>query len=457
MDKTGPRLRSIQDSETRQQRDARMSWWREARFGMFVHWGLYSVPAGSWHGKPVSGYGEWIMNFASIPVADYKKLAADFNSTGFSAHDLVALAKSAGMKYIVITTKHHEGFAMYASGVDSFNIVDATPYHRDPLRELVEECRKEGLRIGFYYSQAQDWTAPGGAAWDNVEHPGPTHHWDPAQDGNFDTYLDRKAIPQLRELLTNYGGAPDILWFDTPTAAMTVERSARVVALLNEHPRLIWNDRLGDGYKGDTETPEQHIPAQGFPDRDWESCMTINDTWGYKTDARDFKSSALLLRNLIDIASKGGNYLLNIGPDAAGRVPEEERTRLLEMGRWLSVNGEAIYGTQATLFGDEAGSFSPTEKEKDGSPKFLPTWQWRSTTKPGHIYIEIFEWPKNSFHLDKLPRPIKGAYLLADPSHRPLEIRKSGLGVDILLPPNPLDPVATVLVLVTGEVEKQKP
>ena len=155
---------AIQDTETPAQRDARMQWWREARFGMFIHWGLYSIPAGTWDGKQIPGIGEWIMNNASIPVADYKALAPQFNPTSFSAHDIVALAKSAGMKYIVITSKHHDGFAMFDSKANAFNIVDATPFKRDPLQELAEECRKQGIKLGFYYSQDQDWTAPGGDA-----------------------------------------------------------------------------------------------------------------------------------------------------------------------------------------------------------------------------------------------------------------------------------------------------
>jgi len=442
-------VRSVQQTESRAQRDARMAWWREARFGMFIHWGLYSIPAGSWKDKPVEGYGEWVMDFGSIPVADYKQLAGRFNPTAFDAHSVVALAKAAGMKYIVVTTKHHDGFALFRSAVDPFNIVQATPYRHDPLRDLVDECHKQGMRLGFYYSQAQDWTAPGGAAWNTPGHAAPSHHWDAAQDGDFDDYLDHKAIPQLRELLTNYGSAPDILWFDTPTSSMTPARSARIVALLNQHPTLIWNDRLGEGYKGDTDTPEQFIPPQGFPDRDWESCMTMNHTWGYKAGDHEFKSAEELLRNLIDVASKGGNYLLNIGPDATGAVPAEERERLLAMGQWLKVNGEAIYGTKATLFGSEAGHFSQTEKEKDGKPKFIPEWKWRSTTREGKIYLELFEWPGTTFHLGKLPRPVAKAYLLADPSRKPLALQKSGNGLDIVLPAKAPDPVASVVVLET--------
>ena len=440
---------AVQDTETAPQREARMRWWREARFGMFIHWGLYSIPAGTWNGKKVPGIGEWIMNSGSIPVDDYKVLASQFNPNAFSAHDIVALAKSAGMKYIVITSKHHDGFAMFDSKADLFNIVAATPFHRDPIRELAEECRKQGIKLGFYYSQDQDWTAPGGAALKTGNHDLPTHHWDPKQDGDFASYLHNKVIPQLKELLTNYGEFPSVVWFDTPTEDMTPELASEIVALLNQHPNLIWNNRLGGGYKGDTETPEQYIPAKGYPGRDWEACMTMNDTWGFKSYDTNFKSTETLLRNLIDIASKGGNYLLNIGPDSKGNVPPAEIERLHEVGRWSAVNGEAIYGTNPTLFGDEAGSFSTTEKNEEGKPKFIPSWNWRSTTTSKKVYIEIFTWPKGSFHLEKVPRTVTGAYLLADKTKRPLKITQSVNGIDVALPKKPLDPIATVLVLDT--------
>jgi alpha-L-fucosidase len=440
---------AIQDTETPAEHDARMAWWRNARFGMFIHWGLYSIPAGTWDGKQIPGIGEWIMNRASIPVADYKALASQFNPTGFNAHDIVALAKSAGMKYIVITSKHHDGFAMFDSKADPFNIVAATPFRRDPIRELAEECRKQGIKLGFYYSQDQDWTAPGGAAYPTGNHDLPTHHWDPAQDGDFATYLHTKAIPQLKELLTNYGEFPAVIWFDTPTADMTPALAGEIVTLLNQHPNLIWNNRLGGGYQGDTETPEQYIPPQGYPGRDWEACMTMNETWGYKSYDNDFKSTETLLRNLIDIASKGGNYLLNIGPDSKGVVPAPEVERLHQVGQWLTINGAAIYGTHATLFGPEAGGFSTTEKDKEGKPKFVPSWDWRSTTTADKIYIELFSWPNGSFRLASVPRTVTGAYLLADPKHKRLKVTQTGGAVDIQLPPKPLDPIATVVVLNT--------
>jgi alpha-L-fucosidase len=440
---------SVQDTESPEQKSERMRWFREARFGMFIHWGLYAVLAGKWNGIEIPGLGEWIMNTASIPVSQYKALASRFNPTRFSAENVVALARSAGMKYIVITAKHHDGFAMFRSKANSFNIVDATPFKLDPLKELAEECYKQGIKLGFYYSQDQDWTAPGGAALKTDDHKPPTFHWDPAQNGNFANYLETKAIPQIKELLTNYGEVPAILWFDTPTKDMTPELAGKIVSVLNEHPKLIWNNRLGGGYDGDTETPEQYIPARGYPGRDWESCMTMNDTWGYKQDDTNFKSTETLLRNLIDIASKGGNYLLNIGPMATGEVPLPEVERLHEIGKWMDVNGEAIYATQPTLFGSEAGGFSTTEKNEEGNPKFNPRWQWRSTTTAGKIYIFLFEWPGKAFRLDHVPREVSGAYLLADSERRPLDVTRNGSVVEIALPENAPDPIASVLVLTT--------
>lgn len=230
---------------------------------------------------------------------------------------------------------------------------------------------------------------------------------------------------------------------------MTPARAAEIVALLNEHPMLIWNNRLGGTYDGDTKTPEQRIPARGYPGRDWETCMTINDTWGFESFDTNFKSTETLIRNLVDIASKGGNYLLNIGPDAKGNVPQAEVERLRQVGRWLRVNGDAIYGTGPTLFGAETGSLSNTAMDEHGAPKFIPAWRWRSTTAAHKIYIEIIEWPTGPFHLDSVPRKINGAYLLADPHRTPLKVSESGKGIDIQLPPKALDPIATVLVLST--------
>lgn len=428
---------AIQDTETPAQRTARMAWWHAARYGMFIHWGVYSVPAGVWHGKPVDGAGEWIMHEARIPVAEYQQLPARLDPTQFDARTWVSLAKAAGMKYIVITAKHHDGFAMFDSKANAFNIVDATLFKRDPLRELADEAKRQGIKFGVYYSQDQDWTAPGGAAIGG--------HWDKAQDGDFTTYLHTKAIPQIKELLSKYH--PAVLWFDTPTREMTPQLAAEIVKLLDEYPQLIWNNRLGGGYAGDTETPEQHIPPQGFPGKNWETCMTINDTWGYKSSDTNFKSTAVLLRNLVDIASKGGNYLLNVGPDAHGVIPAAEAERLRAIGQWLTVNGESIYGTGPTPFADPHGSYSATQQDADGKPVWIPTWDWRATSRPGKVYIHLLEWPGSAFHLADANIHATGAYLLADPRHAPLRFTQHGKQLDVWLPAKSLDPVDTVLVI----------
>jgi alpha-L-fucosidase len=415
--------------ETVEQRNARMAWWRDARFGMFIHWGVYSVPAGTYDGKQIPGIGEWIMNNAGIPMGTYAGYAKEFNPTKFDADQWVSIAKNAGMKYIVITSKHHDGFAMFHSKASAYNIYDATPFKRDPLAELAAACAKQGMKLGFYYSQAQDWGHAGGAA---IRKAGRTSdHWDAGQDGSFDDYLKTVALPQVREILTNYGPVA-VLWFDTPTSAMTKERAGPFVDLLHElQPGIIWNNRLGGGFQGDTETPEQYVPPTGFPGRDWETCMTINGTWGYKSYDTNFKSYEMLLHNLIDIASKGGNYLLNVGPTSEGVIPQPEVDRLTQIGEWLKVNGDAIYGTTA----------SPFKRALDFG---------RVTQKPNKLFLHVFDWPKDGVLWLPVSSKIGKAYLITAPD-KLLPVSTVDGGAAIAVDAPVADAAATVVVVELGE------
>jgi alpha-L-fucosidase len=423
--------------ETPQQKDARMAWWRQARFGMFIHWGVYAVPAGFYQEKPIPGIGEWIMNRAKIPMAEYREYAKQFNPVKFDADAWVRAAKDAGMKYIVITSKHHDGFALFDSKASPWNIVQATPYGKDPLAALAAACRKHGVKLGFYYSQAQDWNNGGSASGGK---------WDAAQTHDMDDYIDKVAVPQVKEILTKYGEFPAVLWWDTPIDMNEARARKLYDAAQAIKPDLITNNRLGGGFQGDTETPEQFIPPQGYPGRDWETCMTMNNTWGFKRDDQNWKSSETLIRNLCDIASKGGNYLLNVGPTAEGLIPQASLDRLADIGKWMNVNAEAIYATGPTPFGNEAGAFSETEKDRNGKPRFIPTWNWRATTKPGKIYLEIFTWPADGrFELRGLQSRVKAAYLLA--GRTKVGVEQGSGGVTVVLPKAAPDPIASVVCL----------
>ncbi|HML45597.1 MAG TPA: alpha-L-fucosidase, partial [Clostridia bacterium] len=346
----------------------RIAWFREAKFGMFIHWGIYAQLSGSWQGREIPGIGEQIMRFAEIPVNAYRGIAQSFCPVKFDANAWVKLAKDAGMRYIVITAKHHDGFAMYHSRVSPYNIVDATPFSRDPMKALAAACQEHGLKLCFYYSHRQDWED-----LDGYTNQG---HWDPTmpreEDQVFERYMDRKAIPQVVELLTQYGPI-GMIWYDTP-GELSDYNATRFLKLVHAiqpecivSARVSNNPAIGDyiGY-GDNVVPVQ---ANALP---WETCATMNDTWGYKAQDHNWKSVRKLLQLLVSIASKGGNYLLNVGPTKEGEIPPESVERLRAIGNWISRNGEAIYGTHGCL-------------------RNTPDWG-AVTAKDGRLYLHVFDW-----------------------------------------------------------------
>jgi alpha-L-fucosidase len=403
-------------------RDTRMDWWRQARFGMFIHWGLYAVPAGEWQGR--TDFGEWIRNNAKIPIDVYDQFRARFNPTAFDADAWVAMARAAGMKYIVITTKHHDGFTLFASKLGEFGVA-STPFGRDIIKELAQACHRQGVRIGFYYS-IMDWHHP-----DYL----PRRDWEkdrPSAGNDFERYVVYMKA-QLRELLTSYGPI-DILWFDgqwesTWTASHGRDLYAYVRSL---QPNIVINNRVG-GKAGDFGTPEQEIPATGRPGLDWETCMTMNRNWGYNRADKDFKPTSVLVRNLVDIASKGGNFLLNVGPDADGRIPAESVERLAAIGRWMSRYGESIYGTEASPF---------------------PSLSWgRSTRKslPGNVtrlYLHVFDWPSDGrLVVSGLQNRPRDAFVLGAAGNGRLRVEREAEGLVVSLAASAPDTIDSVVVL----------
>ncbi len=391
----------------------RGTWLKDSRFAMFVHWGLYSELGGKWNDKTYYGIAEWIMKRAQIPVADYEKVAQRFNPTGFNAQEWVKLAKDAGMRHIMITSKHHDGFAMFKSAVHPFNIVDATPFKRDPMKELSEACRKEGLRLGFYYSQSQDWH----------ERDAVGNTWDFKPEGaDFKRYLNTKAIPQIEELLRGYGQIAGV-WFDTP-GPITSEESKMLVDLVHRlQPDCLVNSRIGNNLGdydtlGDQEIPR--LPRAGL----WETPDTHNDTWAYAWYDRNWKSPSEIAQRLVRVASRGGTYLLNVGPDGTGRIPEQSARILREVGKWVHTHEDAIHGADPTPFGPMA---------------------WGECTVNGNkLFLHIFQWPSDG----KLVLPgLKSRVKRATLEGEKIRTRASGSILDIMVPavrPDVLIPVITL-------------
>lgn len=427
--------------ESPEAREARLAWFKQAKYGLFIHWGLYAIPAGEWKGKTSLGLGEWIMNRSKIPVKEYEQLAKQFNPTKFNADAWVQMAQDAGMKYIVITSKHHDGFAMFNSKVSNYNVVAATPFKRDILKELADACHKRGMPLGFYYSQSQDWHEPGGAGndWDFGPDTGP----DGKELKDYDGYLRGKAEPQVRELLTNYGPVA-LIWFDTPRM-MTPERAQRFATILRTtQPQTLIDGRLGAA--GDYRSTGDNVIPSGVQTQYWEVPATTNHTWGYRKDDEDWKSPGEITFKLVDIVSKGGNYLLNVGPMADGIIPIPAQDNLRTAGRWLKINGDAVYNAGPSPWGDELGEPSARgTKDLRGQPLELPHNEWRVTTKPGKLYFTFFQEPRVPFALPPMKNAVKRAYQLAD--GKPVEVKEENGQRTLNIARPILDPMATVVVV----------
>jgi alpha-L-fucosidase len=432
-----PLLSPTARAESLEARTERMKWFNEARFGMFIHWGVYSEAAGEWNGKPVKNIGEWIQSDGKIPATEYRAtLEPKFNPAKYNPEAWVLAAKNAGIKYLVITSKHHDGFCLWDSKLTDWDIA-STPYKKDLLKPLEEACRKHGVRFCVYHS-IMDWSHPDYG----TKQPwrGNANSEKPDMD-KFTTYLKG----QLDELISGYN--PGIIWFDGEwEGAWTHERGEDLYNWLREKdPKLIINNRVDKGrkgmeghttdakFKGDYGTPEQQIPATGFgAGVSWESCMTMNDTWGFKTNDTKWKSTETLVRNLIDIASKGGNYLLNVGPTGKGEIPEASLERLAEIGTWMKVNGESIHGTTASLFS-------------------TVSWNGRSTTRHDanggtRLYLHLFGKPESgTLTVNGLVSRPENATILSQPGT--LEISGTEGAWTVRLPDGALDPIATVITL----------
>ncbi len=437
--------------ETKEQRDARMDWWRQGRFGMFVHWGLYSGLAGTWKEKSVGDRGgmEWIQQRVGVDTWEYAHEAVSrFRPVEGFAAQWAKLARDAGCRYVVFTTKHHDGFCLFNSQYTTYDAYDLVG--RDLCKEIVDAVHNEGLKVGFYHSVI-DWHHPQYDYFKANQLPHPLRG-KPSPNGprNHDIYLDY-LHHQAKELFSNYGTV-DVIWWDYSKQGNEGPfwRADQLMAMARQlQPTIISNNRLyhipdierqdsADRLRtwkpeqGDFTTPEQTIPSTGIPGVDWEVCMTMNTTWGYSEHDHAWKPTRTLLRNLVDIVSKGGNYLLNIGPKSDGSIPQESIESMQAIGKWMAANGESIYGTSA----------SPFDK---------PAWG-RYTTKPGRLFVHVFDWPQDGkLQIPASDRRLARAYLLADPQKRPLKAQTSSNVVSIQVPSQAPDENISVVVVEYAE------
>ncbi|NQX69379.1 alpha-L-fucosidase [Paenibacillus alba] len=427
----------VQDAPLDAEHEQRIAWWREARVGVFIHWGLYSLPGGIWKGETVNAaYAEHLQLRAQIPIQEYEQIAGQFHAVQFDAQQWVHTVKAAGFHYMIFTAKHHDGFAMYDSAVSDYNIVKATPFGRDPVAELADACRKEELALCLYYSHAMDWHHPDSQGNtldfpDNIGAYDPLESWvkDSDKSARYERYLEEKAYPQVTELLTEYGPVGTI-WFDCGHK-VTDEQGMHFVDLVHGlQAGCLVNRRVrreGFGDYENTGDNQLHIRA---PRRDWESIATLNHSWGYNQTDHQWRSPQDIVRDMTNVVSMGGNYVINIGPTGEGAFDPKSLELLAEIGSWLKENGESIYGTVK----------SPIGKMPWG----------RCTRKGNTLFLHVWEWPaQGELLVPGIPNPIHHAYLLADEHKDPLPMRKINAYGDmaIQLPQNPIDPYCTVIAL----------
>ncbi len=403
----------LQDwTKMHQSKEQALKSFNETKFGMFITWGAYSLPAGIWDGEEIKGLGEWIMHRAKIPRIEYEKMCGNFNPVKFNADEWVKIAKKAGMKYIVAMPKHHDGFAMYDSKVTDYDIIDATPFNRDPMEELYRACQKYDINFSIYYSHATDWMDGGDAGVaDYIDsHPKakqeaiskfwlswPSNKWDPAPV-SFTEYLETKAKPQMQELLRKFPGMQEI-WYDVPRR-MTREQSFEFYKLAFDiQPSCLINSRVGNNFgdywiPGDNKIPE----AEEAKDKYWETPGTLNNTWGYKSYDLDWKSTKELLFWITEITSKGGNYLLNVGPTSEGVFPQRSIGQLEEIGKWMQINGESVYGTKKCLVSHEGPTLlsmkGSGERERNGFKGNFTSEDFWFSTKDNYVYVTSLKWPE---------------------------------------------------------------